>query len=133
MVLTQPVPITVTLISNSRESTSTSTRPPEEDTSPEPSSWISSQEPWTPSELDLSVNSSDPTTSSSDKPCRKQLGQGSLHRGCRAYRLRPRCCQKGSRRMRLPPRFPGHPLPRWWYRIRYGNPPHLQDQRRVPR
>merc|ERR1712086_219385 len=52
----------------SRESTSTTTRPPEEDTSQEPSSWISSQEPWTPSELDLSVNSSDQTTSSSDKP-----------------------------------------------------------------
>merc|ERR1712160_57838 len=67
-VLTQPVPITVTLISNSRESTSTLTRPPEEDTSQEPSSWISNQEPWTPSELDHSVNSSDQTTLSSDKP-----------------------------------------------------------------
>merc|ERR1712166_673004 len=65
---TQPVPITVTLISNSRESTSTITRPPEEDTSQEPSSWISNQEPWTPSELDHSVNSSDQTTLSSDKP-----------------------------------------------------------------
>merc|ERR1712228_218786 len=38
-----------------------------EDTSQEPSSWISSQEPWTPSELDHSVNSSDQTTSFSDK------------------------------------------------------------------
>merc|ERR1711939_352473 len=66
--LTQLVPITVTLISNSRESTSTTTRPPVEDTSQEPSSWILSQEPWTPSELDHSVNSSDQTTSSSDKP-----------------------------------------------------------------
>merc|ERR1712139_626826 len=65
--LTPPVPITVTPISNSRESTSTTTKPPVEDTSQEPSSWISSQEPWTPSELDLSVNSSDQTTSSSDK------------------------------------------------------------------
>merc|ERR1712070_182814 len=65
--LTQPVPTTVTLISNSRESTSTTTRPPVEDTSQEPSSWISSQEPWTPSELDHSVNSSDQTTSFSDK------------------------------------------------------------------
>merc|ERR1711959_46147 len=36
--------------------------------SQEPSSWILSQEPWTPSELDHSVNSSDQTTSSSDKP-----------------------------------------------------------------
>merc|ERR1740123_2109892 len=66
--LTQPVPITVTPISNSRESTSTITRPLVEDTSQEPSSWISNQEPWTPSELDHSVNSSDRTTSSSDKP-----------------------------------------------------------------
>merc|ERR1712196_341210 len=59
---------TVTPISNSRESTSTTTKPPVVDTSQEPSSWISNQEPWTPSELDLSVNSSDPTTSSSVKP-----------------------------------------------------------------
>merc|ERR1712188_45567 len=41
--------------------------PPVEDMSQEPSSWISSQEPWTPSELDHSVNSSDQTTSFSDK------------------------------------------------------------------
>merc|ERR1712127_391493 len=33
----------------------------------EPFSWISNQEPWTPSELDHSDNSSDQTTSSSDK------------------------------------------------------------------
>merc|ERR1711981_877362 len=65
--LTQLVPITVTLISNSRESTSTTTKPPVVDTSQEPSSWILSQEPWTPSELDHSVNSSDQTTSFSDK------------------------------------------------------------------
>merc|ERR1711934_265950 len=66
--LTPPVPITVTLISNSRESTSTTTKPPEEDTSQEPSSWILSQEPWTQSEPDHSVNFSDQTTSFSDKP-----------------------------------------------------------------
>merc|ERR1712151_110664 len=66
--LTQPVPTTVTLISNSRESTSTTTKPPVEDTSQEPSSWISNQEPWTPSELDHSDNSSDQTTLFSDKP-----------------------------------------------------------------
>merc|ERR1712226_1510166 len=65
--LTQPVPITVTPISSSRESTSTTTKPPVEDTSQEPSSWILSQEPWTPSEPVHSVNSSDQTTSSSDK------------------------------------------------------------------
>merc|ERR1712193_262417 len=66
-VLTQPVPTTVTPISNSRESTSTTTKLLEVDTSQEPSSWILSQEPWTPSELDHSVNSSDQTTSFSDK------------------------------------------------------------------
>merc|ERR1711959_574859 len=66
--LTQPVPITATLISNSRESTSTTTKPPVEDTSQEPSSWILNQEPWTQSELDHSDNSSDQTTSFSDKP-----------------------------------------------------------------
>merc|ERR1711898_80623 len=65
--LTQLVPTTATLISNLRESTSTTTRPPEEDTSPEQSLWILSQEPWTPSEPDHSVNSSDQTTSSSEK------------------------------------------------------------------
>jgi len=43
-------------------------KPPEEDMSPEPSLWIWNPEPWTPLELDLSVNSSDPITSSSDKP-----------------------------------------------------------------
>merc|ERR1712159_834267 len=54
-------------ISNSRESMCTTTRPLVEDTSQEPSLWILSQEPWTPSELDHSVNSSDQTTSFSDK------------------------------------------------------------------
>merc|ERR1711937_496125 len=61
--LTQLVPITVIPISNSRESTSTTTRPPVEDTFQEPSSWILSQEPWTLSELDHSDNCSDQTTS----------------------------------------------------------------------
>merc|ERR1712166_812206 len=64
----------VTLISNSRESTSTSTKPPVADTSQEPSSWILSQVPWTPSELDHSDNSSDQTTSSSDKPVPVTIG-----------------------------------------------------------
>merc|ERR1711977_286201 len=66
--LTPPVLTTVTPISNSRESMSTTTRPLVADTSQEPFSWISSQEPWTPSELDHSDNSSDQTTSSSDRP-----------------------------------------------------------------
>ena len=42
-------------------------KPLEEDTFQEPSSWISNQEPWIQSELDHSVNSSDQTTSFSDK------------------------------------------------------------------
>merc|ERR1712025_1026746 len=54
-------------ISSSRESTFTTTKPPVEDTSQEPSSWILSQEPWTQSEPDHSVNFSDQTTSFSDK------------------------------------------------------------------
>merc|ERR1711977_406553 len=65
--LTPPVLTTVTPTSNSRESMCTTTRPLVEDTSQEPSSWILSQEPWTPSEPDHSVSSSDQTTSSSDK------------------------------------------------------------------
>merc|ERR1712113_689754 len=44
------------------------TKPPVVDTSQEPSSWISSQVPWMPSEPAHSVNSSDQTTSSSDRP-----------------------------------------------------------------
>merc|ERR1711865_413828 len=67
-VLTPPVLTTVTPISNLRESTFTTTKPLVAVTSPEPSSWISSPEPWTPSEPDPSDNSSDPITSSSDRP-----------------------------------------------------------------
>ena len=50
-------------------------KPLEEDTFQEPSSWISNQEPWIPSELDHSVNSSDQTTSFSDKPEQETTGQ----------------------------------------------------------
>merc|ERR1711957_159000 len=67
-VLTPPVLTTVTPISNSRESTFTTTKPLVAVTSPEPSSWISSPEPWTPSEPVPSDNSSDPITSFSDRP-----------------------------------------------------------------
>jgi len=56
-----------TLISNLRESTFITMRPLEVDMSPVLYSWILSQEPWTQSVLVLSVNSSDPTTSSSVK------------------------------------------------------------------
>merc|ERR1711934_268070 len=65
--LTQPAPTTETLTSSLRESTSTTTKPLEAVTSQEPSSWILSQAPWTPSEPDPSDSSSDQTTSSSDR------------------------------------------------------------------
>merc|ERR1712072_600138 len=67
-VSTQPVPTTVTPTPNLRESTSTTTKLPVVDSSQELSSWISNQERWTLSELAHSVNSSDPTTSSSVRP-----------------------------------------------------------------
>merc|ERR1712151_706049 len=67
-VLTQLAPTTVTLTSSSRESTSTTTRPPVAVTSHVPSLWISSQAPWTPSVPVHSVSSSDQTTSSSVRP-----------------------------------------------------------------
>jgi len=65
--LTQLVPITETQIFNSKESTSTSMKQLVEDTSQELFLWILNQEQWTPLELDHSVNSSDQTTSFSDK------------------------------------------------------------------
>merc|ERR1712151_1276971 len=64
---TQLAPTTETLTSSSRESTSTTMKPLEAVTSQEPSSWILSQEPWTPLEPDHSDSSSDQTTSSSDR------------------------------------------------------------------
>merc|ERR1712060_95488 len=64
-VLTQPAATTVTPISSLRESTSTTTKPPVAVMFLALSSWISSQALWTPSVLDLSVSSSDQTTSSS--------------------------------------------------------------------
>mmetsp|Transcript_26703 Transcript_26703/g.19101 ORF Transcript_26703/g.19101 Transcript_26703/m.19101 type:complete len:225 (-) Transcript_26703:646-1320(-) len=67
-VLTPPVPTTVTPISSSRESTFTTTKPLVDVTFPAPSLWILSQEPWTPLEPVLSVSSSDPITSFSDRP-----------------------------------------------------------------
>ena len=65
--LTQLEPITETQIFNSKESTSSSMKQLEEDTSQELSLWISNQEPWIQLELDHSVNFSDQTTSFSDK------------------------------------------------------------------
>merc|ERR1719199_1163841 len=65
---TLPEPITEILISNSKESTFTIMKLPEEDMSQELFLWILNQVPWIPSELDHSVNSSDQITSFSDKP-----------------------------------------------------------------
>merc|ERR1712004_397192 len=67
-VSTQPVPTMATLISNSRGSTSTTTKPPAANTSPELSSSISSLVPWTLFDPVHSVKSSDPTTLSSVNP-----------------------------------------------------------------
>merc|ERR1712072_1023237 len=49
-------------------------KPPEEDMSQEPFLWILNQVLWTPSELDHSVNSSDPITSFSDKLEQETIG-----------------------------------------------------------
>jgi len=67
-VLTQPEPITEIPIFNSKESTYTITKLPEEDMSQELSLWILNQVPWIPSEPVHSVNYSDQITSFSDKP-----------------------------------------------------------------
>merc|ERR1712166_168613 len=67
-VLTPPVPTTVTPTSSSSVSTSTTTKLLVAVTFPAPPLWISSPAPWTPSVLVPSVNSSDPITSSSDRP-----------------------------------------------------------------
>merc|ERR1712228_425750 len=65
--LTQLAPTTETPTFSSRESMCTTTKPPVAVTYQELSSWILSQEPWTPSELDHSDSFSDQTTSSSDR------------------------------------------------------------------
>ena len=66
--LTQPVPITEIQTSNWKELTSITMKPLVAVMSQEPSSWTWNQEPWTQSELAHSDNSSDQTTSFSDKP-----------------------------------------------------------------
>merc|ERR1712087_682608 len=66
--LTQLAPTTATPTSSLRESTSTTTKPLEDVTSQEPSSWILNQAPWMLLEPDHSDSSSDQTTSSSDRP-----------------------------------------------------------------
>ena len=74
-VLTQQEPTTETQTSSWRESTSTTTRPPEDATYPVPSSWTWNPEQWTPSVLVLSDSSSALITSSSDKPELVTIGQ----------------------------------------------------------
>ena len=66
MVLTPPVLTMETQTFNWKELMSISTKPLEADMSQEPSLWISSQVPWTPSVPVLSVNSSVQTILSSD-------------------------------------------------------------------
>merc|ERR1712055_1231756 len=97
---TQLVPTTETAIFNLKELTYTTMKPPVANTSHVPF---------------LSIL------------CRKQLGQRSLHRGSRTCRLRPRCCPKGSRELRLPSRIPTYTLPRWRYRFRNGNTSYQQN------
>ena len=58
---------------------------------------------------------------------------GTLHRGSWARRLSTWCSKEGVRVMWLSSGIPAHTLTRWWYRIRYGNSAHLQNQRGVPR
>ena len=64
---------------------------------------------------------------------RKQLGQGTLHRGSWVDWPGLGRSQKRSRRMRLLIRIPDLPLSWRRNRIRNGNPFDHQDQRRVPR
>ena len=66
--LTLQVPIMEILTFNSKESMSTTMKPPVEDTFPELFLWISNQEQWIQLELDLSVNFSDLTILFSVKP-----------------------------------------------------------------
>ena len=66
-VSTQPVPIMVTPISNSKESMCTIMKPLAVDSSQELFLWILNPEQWTLLELDLSVNYLDLITSFSDK------------------------------------------------------------------
>lgn len=64
---------------------------------------------------------------------RKQLGQGPLHGGSRAHRFSARRREEGGRKLRLHAGFPAHPFDGRRDRCRYGNSPHLQDPRGVPR
>lgn len=72
--LTLPDLITETQIFNWKELMYTSMKLPEEDMYQEPSLWISNQEQWIQLELDHSVNSSDQTTSFSDKAVPETTG-----------------------------------------------------------
>merc|ERR1712021_72444 len=73
-VLTQPVPTTVTPTSSWSASTCTTTRPPVVVTFHVPSSWTSSQVPWTLSAPAHSVSSSVLITSSSARPVPVTIG-----------------------------------------------------------
>merc|ERR1712159_30869 len=132
-VSTLPVPTTVTPTSSWSASTCTTTRLPEVATCPVPSSWTSSLVPWTLFALVLSVSSSALTTSSSARPV--LVTTGPRVTTPKVPSSSTPCSTSSARRpvLRLPPGLPALPLPRWWYRCRYGNSPHLQDPRGVPR
>ena len=114
---------------------------------------ISNQAPWTLSAVVPSVNSFDPTTSSSvislhlgkaswpfvsrllcrSIGCWQQLGQRSLHRRSRTRRLGLGRRPQRGRVMRLSARLSAHSLAWWWYWLWHGYLADLQDPRRIPR
>lgn len=63
---------------------------------------------------------------------RKQLGQGSLHRGSRAGGLGSGCREKGVRELWLPAGLSAHSLAGWRHRFRDGHVAHQQDSWGVP-
>ena len=75
MVLTQPVPIMVILIFNSKELMFTIMKPLVVDSFQELSLWTSNQVPWTQLELDHLVNFSDQITLFLDKLVLVIIGQ----------------------------------------------------------
>ncbi|EPY32653.1 hypothetical protein STCU_00439 [Strigomonas culicis] len=64
---------------------------------------------------------------------RQQLGQGPLHGGCGAHRLRPGRVPQGGGELRLPAGLPAVPLHGRWHGLWYGHAAHLQAARGVPR
>merc|ERR1712166_974220 len=130
-VLTLPEPNAVIPTCNSNVSTFNTTKQLVDVKSLVQYSWILNLEPWTPSAQDHSANSSDLTISYSARLEQVTTGLKVTTPKVQIDRLRPRRRQKGSRGMRLPPRFPNYPLPRRRNRFRYGYAFDLQDPRRI--